>query len=305
VTKLGIHLTPAPTHLLSCEASVPREDDLEAFVPILAGLQREGIVQNHASLWNHWRQAFASGDSEAFQAVTTAGLKGGCTPESELLELQKRKGWGYWTAGFAIYGASEESVNAHRALVEQRLAKVPGARLEVTTFRGNENKPIKARDMPPIPIPYDGKPHLEALPLMDIRGDGGGHFSFAPLFPPGGPSLQKWFTTARQQIAAAGFDAFVDFHVYGRYVIGIVLVVYAPGEGQRARDLFTELVEEAKAVHGVAEYRSHVSYMDHVRGRFDFGDDALGRFVTRLKNELDPNAILSQGKSGIWGEPKI
>lgn len=113
----------------------------------------------------------------------------------------------------------------------------------------------------------------------------------------------------------AGFDVFADFHVYGRYVIAIALVVYRPhDEGERVKRLFDGLVEDAER-HGVSEYRIHLNYMDRVRGQFDWlgvgagagaGEkrDALGQVSRRLKGVLDPEGILGQGKSGIWTVPR-
>lgn len=48
------------------------------------------------------------------------------------------------------------------------------------------------------------------------------------------------------------------------------------------------------------EYRTHVSMMDPVADQFGCNDQALLRVIEKIKDVLDPNGILSPGKSGIW-----
>jgi 4-cresol dehydrogenase (hydroxylating) len=57
---------------------------------------------------------------------------------------------------------------------------------------------------------------------------------------------------------------------------------------------------EASAANGWGEYRTHVAFMDHVADTYSFNDHAMRRLHERLKDLLDPNGVLSPGKSGIW-----
>jgi 4-cresol dehydrogenase (hydroxylating) flavoprotein subunit len=66
-----------------------------------------------------------------------------------------------------------------------------------------------------------------------------------------------------------------------------------------AFDLYPRLVEAA-ALAGYGVYRAHVGLMDVVADRYDFNDHALRRVNELLKDALDPNGVLSPGKSGIW-----
>jgi len=51
---------------------------------------------------------------------------------------------------------------------------------------------------------------------------------------------------------------------------------------------------------GYGDYRTHIAFMDDVAQSYDFNNHALLRMTERIKDALDPNGILSAGKSGIW-----
>ena len=62
-----------------------------------------------------------------------------------------------------------------------------------------------------------------------------------------------------------------------------------------------QLVADAKE-HGYGEYRTHLDYMDHVAGTYDWNGGALLKLNQKVKDALDPNGVLAPGKSGIWGQ---
>jgi len=300
-------MTAAPVCYAECVVSVPNQDQLTALVRTIAYLERDGIIQNHTSVSNPYRRALGdlATDPDLVPRVLGSGLQGGCVKNEDMTSLAKEKGWGYWTANFALYGASAAIMDAQWDLVQDRISQaVPGAPVRAVRHYAELGQQLQASKLPLTEIPHTGFPGIHNKVVMDLRGPGGGHLSFSPLFPTDGVALQEWFANALRLAEEAGFDLFADFHIYGRYVIGIVLVVYTPAEAERAKNFFESLLDDAER-NGISEYRTHIGYMDRVRKQFDFGDNALGRMLSSIKGLLDPSGVLSQGKSGIWTESTI
>jgi hypothetical protein len=60
VTKLGIHITPAPEAYATVKVCVPREEDLIPLVGTLSGLMRRLIILNSPSIANIFRLALTA-----------------------------------------------------------------------------------------------------------------------------------------------------------------------------------------------------------------------------------------------------
>lgn len=299
VTKIGIHLTPAPESYMSCNVSVPREADLINLVGILSDLQRRGIIWNSPSVENHFRQAIVCQDPNVHAKLAPYCGANKRIPEDLLEEICAEKGWGFWKAEFALYGPSEV-VPAMYESVRRAFSKIPGVKIDTRLCGGVPGKYLKATDIGNEEIPHNGIPTIAPLELMNYRGATSGHTCFSPLIPPSGHELYQWYLSAKQRTIDANFDFFADFHVYARYIIAIELVVYSFEEHDRIDQLYRTLLEDAKQ-QGYTEYRTHVNYMDLVQSHFGFNNGALGRFTGLLKDILDPIGVLSPGKSGNWG----
>ncbi|KAK5633895.1 hypothetical protein RRF57_009609 [Xylaria bambusicola] len=229
VTKLGIHITPAPEACAACELSVPNEEGLGQLIELVADLQRRGVISNHPSVSNVFRQGILSPDDACKAKLAPHFGPGKKVPESVLDELKSTYGWGFWKAEFGLQGDADV---------------VPA--LEIRKFGGSPDKFLRADEVDTNGIPHTGVPTLEPLTLIDYRlAPGSGHTDFAPIVPTSGPALLEWYLAAKELVSAANFDFFPDFHAYSRYIIPIVLIVYAPEEKERVKELCQKLIDDA------------------------------------------------------------
>ncbi|KAF5612352.1 Vanillyl-alcohol oxidase [Fusarium sp. NRRL 25303] len=298
VTKLGIHLTPAPEAFCNVEVSVEKEEDLVALIDVLGNLLRRKVIGNFPSISNIFRQALVSRDEDVAKELSQHLGIGKYVPYEILENIQQRKSWGFWKASFALYGQVEVVPGLLKA-VQRAFDQVPGSRVVFKSFQAPEGQLLRPDDIGDEEIPHAGVPTVAPLQMMDSRARGSGHICFSPIFPTSGSELYTWYLTAKQKTIEANFDFFADFHVFPRYIIGIELVVFEDSEKDAVNALFRDLLDDS-AARGYSEYRTHVAYMDDVAAHFGFNNSALPRFVTLLKDTLDPNGILSPGKSGIW-----
>jgi 4-cresol dehydrogenase (hydroxylating) len=112
----------------------------------------------------------------------------------------------------------------------------------------------------------------------------------------------KQFTMIRDRANEYGFDYIGEFLVGWRELLDVFMLVFDrtdDEERQRAHECFGKLIED-HAKHGYGEYRAHLDFMDQVAATYDWNDGALWKLHERIKDELDPDGILSPGKMGIW-----
>lgn len=301
VTKIGIHITPAPEAYATVEVDVPLESDLIPLVGTLSDLMRRSIILNSPSIANIFRIALTSEKPEVLSQIGPYMKADSCVPYDLLERIRVEERWGFWRAYFSLYG-SVEMLSALKATVERAFRQaVPGVQFKYREWAGLPGAAISAaEDIKTEVVPHSGIPTVEPLGIVDSRGErGGGHICFSPVIPPSGRELYDWYLGAKKRTADAKFDFFADFHVYPRYVIAIDLVIYTMGEEQRLHELYKQLLYDA-GEQRFMEYRTHVGYMDTVASKLDFNDFAFGKFVQTLKDTFDPNGVLSPGKSGIW-----
>lgn len=298
VTKMGIHLQSAPHHFLNCDVSVPDEEDLLLLTSTIARLERSGIIQNHASIGNSFRQAMMLGPP-AWRSMAQYWGSHKAVPYSVLETLRDEFKLGFWKAEFALYGSKSMCDVAWKE-VQEAFKNVPGVKFNIhVESSGDERKPLVPAELAPLAIPHSGFPVIDPIKTMDIRGQPGAHTCFAPLFPPNGKEFHQWYLRSKKLVEDADIDYFSDFHVYGRYIIAIIVLIYGPGEGPKVDRLYRDLMVDA-AKNGVSEYRTHIDYMDEIAGHYSWNNGVQRRFLQKIKDVTDPRGILSQGKSGIW-----
>ncbi|KAJ5781187.1 hypothetical protein N7457_006347 [Penicillium paradoxum] len=276
VTKIGMHITPAPEAYATVEVSVPKEADLVPLIGALSDLMRRSIILNSPSIANIFRIALTSKVPEVHAVLAEYMKPNSYVPYNILEKIRAEQDWGFWRAYFSLYG-SVEMLPALLKTVQRAFSSIPGAKVEWREFPGVPGRSITTAEIKEEEIPHSGIPTLAPLGIIDSRSEKGG---------------------AHRTIDAK-FDFFADFHVYPRYVVGIELIIYTIREEARVNELCKNLLHDGAKL-GYMEYRTHVRYMDQIAGKLDFNDFAFNKFTTLLKDVLDPNGVLSPGKSGIW-----
>ncbi|KAJ9144932.1 FAD-linked oxidase-like, C-terminal [Pleurostoma richardsiae] len=299
VTKLGIHITPAPEAYASVEVSVPREQDLEPLVGTLSDLMRHYIILNSPSIANIFRIALTCKVPDVHAKLADYMKSGSHVPYDVLETIREQQGWGFWKAYFSLYG-SVQVLPTLQKTVRRAFSAIPGVQITFRDFPGIKGQAIKATDIKEEEVPHSGIPMLAPLGVVHSRGEGRcGHTDFSPIIPPSGRDLCAWYFTAKKRTIDANFDFFADFHVCPRYVVGIERVIYDFDEEEVVQALYRHLLHDASE-QGYMVYRTHVKYMDDAAAKLDFNQSAFGRLTGLLKDTLDPNGVLPPGKSGVW-----
>ncbi|KAL4751357.1 hypothetical protein BDW72DRAFT_212813 [Aspergillus terricola var. indicus] len=282
VTKIGIHITPAPEAYATFTVSVSREEDLVPLVGVLSDLMRRSVILNSPSIANIFRIALLSQAPEVQAKLAQHMKPNSHVPYLVLEEIRRQQGWGFWKAYFSLHG-SMEMLPALLSTVQRAFSVIPGVQIQWREFPGNPGRTINAAEIGSEEIPHSGISTLSPLDLINSRAEpDGGHIDYSPILPPSGRELYHWYLTAKRRTVDANFDFFADFHVYPRYVVAIELTLARDGAEQ-----------------GYIAYRTHVSHMDNLAGGLDFNGHAFSKVTSVLKDLFDPNGILSPGKSGI------
>jgi 4-cresol dehydrogenase (hydroxylating) len=291
VVSAGIWLAPRPETIIACFATVPRSSDLAILADTLRPLLLDSTVDTPIGISN--ALAIAS------RMTTRAELADSAGPVSEqaLTAFQERLGIGYWNAKFALYGAST-IVAAKLAIVRSRIEAIPGATFAIRSYPGN----VAAAEVHPADRPQLGIPSSDLLQMAAWRGGTPAHTDFSLVANAVGRNAQALVDLVRFIVEKSDLDHLATFTMFGRHAILQSLLSFdasQPEERERVRSLVRELITVCAAA-GYAPYRTHTSLMDDVADVYAFNDSALRRFVTVLKDAVDPAGVLSPGKQGIW-----
>jgi len=292
VTKMGVWLMPQPEAYREITVSVPRHDDLIPFVDTLSYLLNSGITQGTILLDSpllNYRVA---------QGGQMLDLPGGPSV-AEMERIGRDKNLAYWGCTLHFYGAAK-IVDAQWEHTQERFSAIPGA-----TFRDGKSYrfPLQMKEGDGIPRVAFGVPDLSVFGLLQGSS---GHIGFSPIIPMSGEAVFESLKVFGQVYAEMNVQPKNQFFAlpWSYFPRSFVLLFGFPIEhdvakNRRTREVFKRLAQ-AGAEHGWGEYRTHIAFMDTVANTYSFNNHALRRFHETLKDALDPNGVLSPGKSGIW-----
>jgi 4-cresol dehydrogenase (hydroxylating) len=291
VTRMGIWLMPAPEAYRDGRVTVAQHDDLVPFMETYARLHNSDILRGTMLLESPLLNYHASQGGSFFE------MPGGPSI-SELDRTARERNLPYWAAEFRFWGPPR-LVDAQWEHVKEQFATISGSsavdgRRYVFPAEIDPNDPTLAVAL--------GIPSLGVFGLLQ----GGGHLGFSPIIPMTGEAVFRAQRVYGQLYADLNLPVGNQFAAlpWSYNPRALVLLFGLPmskdsAQNRNNRVIFERLVE-VSAANGWGEYRTHIAFMDKVAEAYSFNDHATRRFHETLKDALDPNGILSPGKSGIW-----
>jgi 4-cresol dehydrogenase (hydroxylating) len=292
VVNMGVWLMPQPEAYAPLTMTIANDDDLEQAIDVLRELRLKNHLRGVPCLYNTLMAARMTG----IEDVIARGSHG-IMPDAEIQQIAEDTGLGRWYIRTALYGDRGE-VDYLIQAVTKAWEKIPGAKIKVSGIY----TPDQYESIPSISDRIlAGVPNLD---VIKFAGEDFAHIGLSPIVPMEGKLVADAVNRIRTTIEAeTGFNYKAGILVTGERACALVSAInFDPRDETEARTAFSvarQLVLEMAEM-GYSEYRAHVDFMDTVADQMTFNNKAYARFVSSIKDAVDPNGILSPGRYGIW-----
>jgi 4-cresol dehydrogenase (hydroxylating) len=284
VTKFGFWLQPAPPVYKPFLIQYPNEEDVVEIVETMRPLRINGVIPNSGVIAHVLYEA-------ALHAKRSDYVSGpGSISDEAARQLAQDHKMGMWNVSAALYG-TQEQVDVNWKIVTAAFGRSGKAKF-ITEEEAGDDPGFGYRA-----ALMRGGMDLREFALYNWRG-GGGSLWFAPVSQARGSETLKQMALAKRILTKHGLDYTGEFIVGMREMHHILDMLYDRTDAEMTKEAykcFDELITEF-AAQGYGTYRTNPIFMDKVAESYG----PVQRSVNRtLKTALDPNGILSPGKSGI------
>jgi len=287
VTRAGVWLMPRPPVSKSFHFTFPDDEDLTEIIDLARPLKMTGMVP---TLFRVANDLWLIGEEEQNPEYAASGGRKSLSSAGRRA-LQREYGLGAWTASGALYGASEQALDATLERVKKHFMQSGKAR-----YISHE----ELSEYPGLPVAnsvFNGIPSPSELRQLKWR-PGGGVTCFTPGSPMVGSSANELQVLARQILDDFGLEYVSMWVCAARFARGLHNIIFNrrdPDESQRANDAYRAL---ATAFHGrgYAVGRAPIDYHgQHAADR----SEVVNKVNGQIKEIFDPNHILSPGRYGV------
>jgi len=307
VTKMGFALVRKPEMQTSFTVSSVKSDDLYRLIDIVQSMREQGLLYL-TSVASPIRSPMGQPGQPVDLHVKRAkellrSSNGGSATEWD--QLAHEAGVSVSVVTGSIRGP-DRVVRATLEHAKELFAAVP----DVSFEQGKVYRfPLDVEAIAPNERPEFGIPSLWGFSNLIFGDIPRGMYFFSPVCRATADDLFALKQTIREVVLEYADEAMQDLllgWIYCNTVYPKAFVFAYPFPvtsdsriNQKYRDLFKRLVEACGAK-GWGEYRAHVAFQGEAMDQYSFSNHSLLRFCETVKDAIDPNGILSPGKSGIW-----
>ena len=307
VTKMGFSLVRKPEVQTSFTVTSAKSDDLSHLIDLTQRLREQGLLYL-TTVESPIRGAMSPPGQPVPPLVQRAkellrSKDGGSAAEWD--KLAQDSGTPAALVTGSIRGPAK-IVNATLDYARELFAALPGV-----TFKQDEmyRFPLDVAAIPPHERAQFGIPGLWSFSNLIFGNLQRGLYFFSPVCRASAEDLFALKQAIRDVVLLhadeATQDAFLSWNRCNTVYPQAFIFTYPfpitenAVANQKSRDLFKRLVEACGAK-GFGEYRAHAAFQTEAMAQYSFSDNAMLKFYETIKDAIDPNGILSPGKSGIW-----